>query len=56
MTQSITLNKETILSEIRNITARDGKFANMMDMAVTEDESSSIDVLHSSAFRILCNS
>ena len=46
MTQSITINKETILSEIRNITARYGKFANMMDMAVTEDESSSIDVLY----------
>ena len=46
MTQSITLNKETILSEIRNITARYGKFAKMMDMAVTEDESSSIDVLY----------
>ena len=46
MTQSITINKETILSEIRNITARYGKFAKMMDMAVTEDESSSIDVLY----------
>ena len=46
MTQSITINKETILSEIRNITARYGKFAKMMDMAVTEDESSSIAVLY----------
>ena len=46
MTQSITINKETILSEIRNITARYGKFSKMMDLAVTEDESSSINVLY----------
>ena len=47
MTQSITINRETILSEIKNITARYGKNADNIDMlAVTDDESTSIDILY----------
>ncbi len=46
MNVNIDLNKASILSEIQNITARFGKGIGEIDLAVTDDENTSITILY----------